>query len=120
MIAGPTPSVLESRVLRLLYQGGIHPLAVEVKAGPDGRYRVDVLLDPAVAMEVDGFRYHSTPEQKAYDERRRTEIRLGGVFLLVYDWMDVTRDGRRVLAECRRALAQHGRGRLEGRRLVAN
>ncbi len=33
--------------------------------GPDGRYRVDALLAPNVVMEVDGFTYHSDPEQVA-------------------------------------------------------
>jgi very-short-patch-repair endonuclease len=109
---GPHPSVLEARLHRLLRSGGITPMAVEVIAGPDGGYRIDTLLHPRVAVEVDGHRYHSTPEQKAYDERRRTEIRMEGVFLLVYDWRAVTGEGRRVLAECHRALALHGTRRL--------
>jgi very-short-patch-repair endonuclease len=108
MISAPNPSVLESRVIRLLRQGGIEPLGLEVKVCPDGRYRVDALLAPSVAVEVDGHAYHSTPEQKSDDERRRAEIRLSGIFLLVYDWMAVTKDGRRVLSECHRALVQHG------------
>lgn len=44
------------------------------------------------------------------------EIRLGGMFLLVYDWMAVFKDGRRVLAECHQAIAAYGpaAGRLTG------
>jgi hypothetical protein len=84
------------------------PLAVEVAAGDDGRYRIDTMLDPAVAMEVDGYTYHSSPEAKGNDERRRNRIRLGGIFLMVYDWVDVSRDGRRVLSECRQALRTYG------------
>ncbi|HET9077749.1 MAG TPA: hypothetical protein VFN68_12525 [Acidimicrobiales bacterium] len=115
LLAGPSPSVLESRYLRLMKQGGLEPMAVEVEAGPDGEYRIDSLLDPLVAVEVDGHIHHSTPEQKAYDEHRRGQIRLSGVFLLVYDWVAITRDGRRVLAECHQALARYGSG---GRRLA--
>lgn len=115
MVGAPNPSVLESMVLRLLRRGGIEPAAVEVAAGPDRRYRIDTLLVDGVAMEVDGHAYHSTPEQKAYDEKRRAEIRMGGVFLLVYDWMSVKRDGRRVLAECHKAIARYGHGRSGGR-----
>lgn len=105
LVVPPHPSVLESRALRLLAQGGIIPVAVEVVTGEDGRFRLDSMLVPGVAMEVDGHRYHSTPEQKAADERRRNEIRLSGTFLLVYDWYAVTREGRRVLTECWRAIA---------------
>lgn len=105
---GPHPSVLEARLHRLLRSGGITPIRVEVVMGPDGEYRIDVLLDECVAVEVDGHVHHSTPEQKAYDERRRAEIRMAGVFLLVYDWRAVTYEGRRVLAECHRALAIYG------------
>jgi hypothetical protein len=116
MISGPPASVLESRTLRLLRSGGIEPLGREVKMGPDGCYRIDFTLDPTVAMEADGYTYHRSAEAKANDERRRNEIRLSGQFLLVYDWITITRDGRRVLAECRQALARYGTGgaRLTG------
>lgn len=110
LLEGPHPSVLEARFHRLLRSGGITPVASEVVAGPDGAYRIDTVLAPGVAAEVDGHRFHSTPEQKAYDERRRAEIRLGGMFLLVYDWRAVMWEGRRVLAECHRALARYGEG----------
>ncbi len=108
MLGAPHPSVLESRALRLLRRIGITPLAVEVRVGPDGRYRVDILLEPKVAMEVDGYTYHSSPELKAEDERRRNRIRLSGVFVLVYDWTEILRDGRRIEAECREAIAKYG------------
>ncbi len=107
---GPRPSVLEARLHRLLRTGGLTPLSVEAVFGEDRRYRLDALLDPRVAVEVDGHVHHSTPEQKAYDERRRNEIRMSGVFLLVYDWRAVIHDGRRVLAECHQALARYGSG----------
>jgi hypothetical protein len=108
MISGPPASVLESRTVRLLRSGGIEPIAREVKVGPDGCYRIDLTLDLMVGMEVDGYTYHRSAEAKAQDERRRNEIRLSGIFLLVYDWITITRDSRRVLAECRQALAKYG------------
>lgn len=112
---GPHPSVLEARFHRLLRTGGITPISVEVVAGPEGGYRIDSLLDEGVAVEVDGHAHHSTPEQKAYDERRRSEIRMSGVFLLVYDWRAVSYEGRRVLAECHRAVALFGSRAAAGR-----
>ena len=105
LIGAPHPSVLESRTLRLLRQHGITPLACEVKMGPDGRYRVDVLLAPRVVMEVDGFAYHSDPEQVAEDKRRRTRLRLEGILVLDYTWRDIVYDSRRVARECLAARA---------------
>lgn len=114
---GPHPSVLEARFHRLLRSVGIQPMATEVVAGEHGDYRVDVMLGPVVAVEVDGHVHHSTPEQKHYDEQRRAKLRLEGMFVLVYDWRDVLHDGRRVAAECRLALARHG---SDAQRRLAN
>jgi hypothetical protein len=100
------PSVLESRVLRLLLRAGIKPLAVEVKTGNDLSYRIDILLRPGLALEVDGYAYHASPEQMTEDARRRNRLHLRGVRVLVYTWKDVLYDGHRVLAEVRLALAQ--------------
>lgn len=105
MAGAPDPSVLESRFLRLLRRNGIEPVGVEVTFGPDGEYRVDSLLSPTVAVEVDGYAYHHTPEQKTRDEHRRNQLRLGGLFLLVYTWRDIQHDGRRVVSEIRQALS---------------
>jgi very-short-patch-repair endonuclease len=104
-VGAPHPSVLESRTLRLLRQHLIEPLACEVKMGPGGRYRVDVLLAPRVVMEVDGFTYHADPEQVAEDKRRRTRIRLDGTIRIDYTWRDILYDSRRVVREVREALA---------------
>jgi hypothetical protein len=111
----PKPSVLESTALRLLHQGGIRPMAVERVAGPDGRYRLDMLLHPRLAAEFDGYTYHRAPEMKAYDERRRNHILLGGITLLVYTYVDVMWDGRRVLTEVGEALNRIGMVTRTGR-----
>jgi hypothetical protein len=100
------PSVLESRTLRLLHRAGVKPLAVEVKANNDLSYRVDILLRPGLAIEVDGYAYHRSPEQMAEDARRRNRLHLSGTRLLVYTWRDIVYDGYRVIAEVRLALAQ--------------
>jgi very-short-patch-repair endonuclease len=114
-VGAPHPSVLESKLLRLLRQHRVQPIAVEIHAGPDGRYRVDVAVSADVLVEVDGYSHHHTPEQKAEDERRRNRIRLSGAFLLVYTWRDVLYDGPRVVEEIRLALAQAWGQRSEGR-----
>ncbi|HWE57474.1 MAG TPA: hypothetical protein VG435_18350 [Acidimicrobiales bacterium] len=108
LVEGVSPSVLEARFHRLLQTAGIVPLSVEVVTGPQGEFRLDTQIDPHVAVEADGQAFHSTPEQKGRDERRRNQIRTEGMFLLVYTWWDVIRDGRRVIAEIHRALFVHG------------
>jgi very-short-patch-repair endonuclease len=100
----PNPSVLESKLLRLFHQAGITPIGVEVQAGPDGRYRLDTLLAPNVSAEVDGYTYHSSPEQVAEDNRRRQRLRSQGLEILEYTWRDVTLDQRRLIEEVRKSL----------------
>lgn len=103
-LGAPQPSVLESKLLRLLRQHRIEPIAVEVRVGRDGRYRVDAAVSDDLLLEVDGYSHHHSPEQKTEDERRRNRIRLIGKFLLVYTWRDVMYDGGRVVSEIRDAL----------------
>lgn len=81
----------------------------EVRAGPDGRYRIDISLVPPVMVEVDGFAFHWSPEAKAYDESRRNQLRLSGVFLLVYTWRDIRFEAPRVAREVLAALTRHAR-----------
>jgi very-short-patch-repair endonuclease len=99
------PSVLESRALRLLRIAGLKPQAVEVKAGADLSYRVDILMCPGLAVEVDGYSFHHSAEQMAEDARRRNRLFLDGTRVLVYTWRDITHDGRRVIAEVRNGIA---------------
>jgi hypothetical protein len=108
----PYPSVLESRVLRLLARGGIRPTDVEKKVlGTEGRYRLDITLADRVAMEVDGYAFHADPEAMARDHRRRNDLAALGWTVLVFTWLDVTRDGERVLKTVREVLAGHLPGR---------
>jgi very-short-patch-repair endonuclease len=92
--------------LRLILQAGIKPASVEVKVTDDLGYRVDILLRPGLAMEVDGYAYHHSPEQMSEDARRRNRLLVSGTRVLVYTWRDITHDGHRVIAELRHALAQ--------------
>jgi hypothetical protein len=65
-----------------------------------------MLLHP-VAMEVDGYTDHWSPEAAAHDHARRNELRLGGLFLLVYTWIDVRADQGRMYQEITTALARY-------------
>lgn len=109
IIGAPRASVLERETLDLLNAWGLPVTGHEVKAGPDDRYRLDFTLLPPVALEVDGYTHHWSPEAKANDEARRNRLRLDGVFLLVYTWLDIRRDQFRVHRELTTALANYAR-----------
>jgi hypothetical protein len=107
IIGGPEPSVLEAETLRLFARWRIEVREREVHVGPEGRYRIDFALAPPVAVEVDGYAYHWSPESKAYDEARRNQLRLRGIFLLVYTWRDIRFEAARVGNEVTAALRTH-------------
>lgn len=90
MAGAPDPSVLESRVHRLLGSWGITPAGTEVRVC-GGRYRVGVLLRAGVVLEVDGYAYHWSPESKAADSRRRNALRRAGILVIEADWVTVMR-----------------------------
>ncbi len=102
----PVPSVLESRALRLLAANRVRVEQCEVVVEGTG-YRLDIQLAGGLFVELDGYTYHWSPDQKRYDDARRNKLRLLGFEILVYDWQTVTRDGRRMVDEIRTALATH-------------
>lgn len=70
---GAPKSVAEVDVLRLLDDGGIEPPVCQLEVS-DGK-GFTAVIDFAwprrrVALEVDGYRWHSTPDDHAYDYRR--------------------------------------------------
>ncbi len=99
----PSPSVLESRLLRVLTVAGIPVIDCEVVLKDLG-YRLDVQLEGQVSVEVDGYAYHWSPEQKHYDDARRNRLRLAGLTVLVYDWTTVVGQPTRLVAEIRQIL----------------
>ena len=102
-------SVLEANVLRLFTQAGIRPAGVEVKVEGDLGYRLDILMTPGLAVEVDGYAFHHSPHQMSEDARRRNRLQARGVQFLLYTWKDVTEDSHRVLAEVRHAVSARAR-----------
>ncbi len=107
LAGGPAPSVLEAESLRLFKRWGVPVIGREVVVGADGRYRIDLLVAEGFAVEVDGFAYHWSPEAKSRDESRRNELRIGGLFILVYTWRDIHYDSERVAREILGALRSH-------------
>ncbi len=106
-LGGPAPSVLESRMARLLNQLGIPQPQAEVRETVQPRvssdpylakeYRLDFAWpDGRLAVEVDGYAWHSSPDQMRRDQRRRNSLIQSGWIVLVYTWRDVTEEPRRV------------------------
>jgi very-short-patch-repair endonuclease len=85
---------------RLLHRSGAPRLKAECKWGPDSKYRLD-FADPErrLLIEVDGYAWHSTPDQMRRDLRRRNELNRAGWTILVYTWKDVTGEEERVIQE---------------------
>jgi very-short-patch-repair endonuclease len=92
--------------LRLLHGAGIAPMGIETRPHSELSYRLDILLAPGLALEVDGYSYHHSAQQMAEDARRRNRLQLAGTQTLVYTWRDIAHDGPRVVLEVRTALSQ--------------
>ncbi|HLI01809.1 MAG TPA: type IV toxin-antitoxin system AbiEi family antitoxin domain-containing protein [Acidimicrobiales bacterium] len=108
LTGAPDPSVLESRLLRLLRRWGITPAGTEVVVC-DGRYRIDVQLVPGLALEVDGYAYHWSPEAKSADSRRRNQLRHAGIRVIEADWVTVMHDPESLRTTIEAALGQQAR-----------
>jgi hypothetical protein len=100
-------SPFEVIVRQLLIDAGIpvpvlqHPVPCD-----DMTYVLD-LAWPAllVAVECDGFRFHRTPEQLEWDDRRRTELGRRGWLVHHVTWRQYRRDPDELVAEVRRSLS---------------
>jgi very-short-patch-repair endonuclease len=75
----------------------------------DGRFvaRVDAAL-PAIklAIEVDGFGHHSTPEQFQYDRARQNELVAIGWTVLRFTWDDIVQRPAQVARTIERAIGR--------------
>ncbi len=62
-----------------------------------------------VAVEVDGWAFHSDPEDFQNDRERQNNIALLGWQVLRFTWLDLTEHPQRVLAEIGFAIARSQR-----------
>jgi hypothetical protein len=99
-VGGPKPSVLESRTARAFRAHGVRLPPAEVTVGSEGEYRLDyAMTESKVALEVDGYVWHFSPEHKRRDEARRRRLILDGWRPLVYTWVDVMQQPDRMVRE---------------------
>ena len=82
-----TRSPAERRALRVMRRHGIEPDASDVPIGP---YRVDFLFEAErLVVEVDGYRYHSTPRRFVDDRRRTAYLAARGLQVFPLTWDDL-------------------------------
>ena len=73
-----------------------------------GGYKVDVAFPKQkVAIETDGWAFHSSREDFQIDRERQNKLALPGWQVLRFTWLDLTEYPQRVLAEIRFAIG-HG------------
>lgn len=71
---------------------------------PVGRYLVDIAFPrQRVAIEIDGWAFHSDQPAFQNDRKRQNWLALQGWQVLRFTWLDVTQHPERVLAEIRAA-----------------
>lgn len=71
-----------------------------------GRWEVDVLFaDPKVAIEADGWAFHTDHEVFQRDRLKQNELALLGYQVLRFTWLDLTEYPERVIAEIRFAIS---------------
>jgi very-short-patch-repair endonuclease len=96
-------------MLRIFIQHRLPVPAVELVVGPDGSYRLDFAYPLLkLAIEVDGYVWHFSPEQQRRDHRRRNRLHINGWQVLVFTWLDVTRQPHEVAGQIREALCNLG------------
>jgi very-short-patch-repair endonuclease len=96
-------SEAERLLVKLLRQAGITGWKTNY---PVGGYRVDVgFPKQKVAIEADGWAFHSDHEVFHKDRKRQNAIALLGWQVLRFTWLDLTEYPQRVIAEIRYAIS---------------
>lgn len=94
---GGARSEAERLLVKLLNDAGITGWETNY---PVGGYKVDVALpDAKVAIEVDGWAFHSDSETFVKDRQRQNAIALLGWQVLRFTWLDLAEYPDRVIAE---------------------
>jgi hypothetical protein len=108
----PVPgSPFETLVRRLLIDAGLPEPVLQHPVPCDG---ITYLLDLAwerelVAVECDGFRFHRTPDQLEWDDRRRTELGRRGWLVHHVTWRQYRRDPEQLVSEVAASLRSRPR-----------
>lgn len=105
--SAPPESALESRLARLLREAGVPPPTpqLEVPVGGGRTARIDFAWpDAMVAVEADGYRYHSGRASWEHDLARRNALTGSGWRVIHVTWHDVSRRPEATVATIRAAV----------------
>ena len=103
--AGGARSEAERLVVQLLTAAGITGWHANYPVGP---YIVDFAFpEQRVAIEIDGWAFHSDHGAFQKDRTRQNWLALHGWQVLRFTWLDITQHPERVLAEIRAATSVH-------------
>ena len=95
-------SQAERLFIKLLNQ---HNITGWIANHPVGGYVVDVaFLGTKVAVEIDGWAFHTDPEKFEKDRQRQNALILLGWQVLRFTWRDLTEAPDRVISELKRAI----------------
>lgn len=89
---GDEESVLERRLLLLAQRHGLPPMALQHEVWHAGRFiaRVDAAyVERMLAIEVDGYTHHSSPDAFQRDRERQNRLVTLGWTVLRFTWHDV-------------------------------
>ena len=101
--AGGARSEAERLVVQLLRTAGITGWHANLRVGP---YFVDIAFPKQrVAIEIDGWAFHSDQQAFQNDRSRQNWLTLQGWQVLRFTWLDVTGHPERVLAAIRAAIS---------------
>ncbi len=90
-------------MVQLLREAGIKGWQANFPAGP---YVIDVAFPrQRVAIEIDGWAFHSDGEAFQNDRKRQNWLALHGWQVLRFTWLDLTQHPQRVLGEIRAAIS---------------
>ena len=96
-------SEAERLLVQLLREAGITGWRTNY---PVGGYKVDVAFPgPKVAIETDGWAFHSDQEAFQSDRERQNYIAQAGWQVLRFTWLDLTEYPQRVIALIRSAIS---------------
>jgi very-short-patch-repair endonuclease len=108
-----TRSEAERRCLQLLQAGGLPRPHSNVPVGP---YELDLFWPEAgVAIEIDGYAYHSSRTRFEGDRRKDAWLRARGIEVIRLTWRQITRDATATAVLVGQALALARAERRDGR-----
>lgn len=99
-----TRSEAEERFLGLVRDAGLPAPETNVRIG---RYEIDFLWrDHGIAVEVDGYRHHSTRPRFEGDRRKDARLMAAGIHVLRLTWRQITRESLATAVQVGQALAR--------------